>query len=91
MSSARAKPPSDIALRSAFGLAIKESRDSKHYSQEDLAGLSELSVSYISMLERGQRNLTMKSASQLSAALNLSLTDFVSIGESNLKSHSSKK
>lgn len=73
--------PSEKALRRMFALAILQSRTDCALSQERLAELSGLSTSYISLLERGQRNLTMFSAARIAAACELKLSELVLIAE----------
>lgn len=55
---------------------IKRIRLEKKYSQEDLANLSGLDRTYISGIERGVRNLTIKSLSTLLQALDLDVEQF---------------
>lgn len=85
MQKSRAKPPSEKDLRRAFAQAIVERRDDLDVSQEMLAETSELSVSYVSLLERGQRNLTVYSAAKLAAALGMQTSQLVLLAEAKLK------
>ncbi|MBX3655911.1 MAG: helix-turn-helix transcriptional regulator [Ramlibacter sp.] len=50
-------------------------------SQEELAALTDMSTSYISLLERSQRNMTMLTASKLATAFALELSAFVALAE----------
>ena len=43
-----------------FGHALRELREAREYSQEDLANESDLDRTYISMLERGIKNPTLQ-------------------------------
>lgn len=54
-------------------------------SQEMLAEASELSLSYVSLLERGQRNLTVFSAAKLAAALGMQTSQLVMNAEAKLR------
>lgn len=48
--------------------------------QQALA-LTDMSTSYISLLERGQRNLTILAASRIANAYGMKLSDFVALAE----------
>ena len=80
--SQRVKEPSEDALRRMFSLAISQCRSQSALSQEGLAERTGLSTSYISLLERGQRNLTILTAAKIAAACNLKLSEFVLLAES---------
>ena len=86
MQSFRANPPDPKDLRRAFAQAIVERRTELTVSQEMLAEACELSVSYVSLLERGQRNLTVYSAAKLAAALGMQTSQLVMLAEAKLKS-----
>jgi transcriptional regulator with XRE-family HTH domain len=79
--SAHAKQPSEDALRRMFAVAISECRDNLNLSQEGLAERTGLSTSYLSLLERGKRNLTVLTAARIAAACNLKLSEFVVLAE----------
>ncbi|RYX97864.1 MAG: XRE family transcriptional regulator [Comamonadaceae bacterium] len=64
-----------------FATAIVQSRSESGISQERLAELTGLSTSYISLLERGQRNLTVLTASQIAEAFGLRLSEFFAVVE----------
>jgi len=63
----------DIMLR--FGLKIRELRQSKGISQEKLAELAQLHRTYISSLELGHRNVSIKNIERLAIALNCDVKD----------------
>ncbi len=75
------KQPSEKMLRGMFAAAITRCRDSSEVSQERLAELTGLSVSYISLLERGQRNLTVWTAARIADAFQMKLSQFVGLAE----------
>lgn len=56
-------------LASNFAAALKARRVSSGRPQESLAQAAKLSVSYISMLERGTRTPPLNTVEQLAAAL----------------------
>lgn len=54
-----------------FGQILRELRESKKLSQEKLAELADLDRTYISLLERGQRQPTIRTLFQIAKALNI--------------------
>ena len=73
--------PIEQALRLMFASAISKCRRDLDLSQEALAELTDMSTSYISLLERGQRNLTILAASKIANAYGMKLSDFVALAE----------
>jgi CheY-like chemotaxis protein/DNA-binding XRE family transcriptional regulator len=63
------------AVNKAFGLSVKIWRNHMGLSQEALAEKSELHRTYISDVERGARNLSLKSIAKLAAALQISISN----------------
>jgi transcriptional regulator with XRE-family HTH domain len=57
------------AARRAFGRRVRELRQARGYSQEELAERSGLHRTYISSLERGQRNVGLDNVHVLAEAL----------------------
>lgn len=64
-------PPRDdsTAFLKAFGQAVREARERTGISQEELGFESELDRTYISGIERGVRNPTVRSIARLCRAL----------------------
>ena len=58
-----------------LGMRIKYLRSLKKWSQEDLALEADVNKNYISDLERGQRNPTVKILEKIAKALNISLSE----------------
>ncbi len=58
----------------ALGDSIYDIRTSKGYSQEKLAELTGLHRTYISDIERGAKNVTVKKIALICLALNVSLS-----------------
>lgn len=56
-----------------FGAAIRRHRELVRLSQEDLAGRAGLDRTYVSGIERGRRNPTLKILQQLADALGVDL------------------
>lgn len=62
------QPDSDAFLQ-ALGLAIRQTRERNKLSQEGLGFESELDRTYISGVERGVRNPTMRTLARIAEAL----------------------
>lgn len=76
-------PPDEAALRKMFATAIVQCRAEWQWSQEELAERAGLSTTYISLLERGRRNLTVLVAAQIAAAFEMPLSALVNMAESH--------
>jgi len=68
---ARCKMASSINVR--FGAIVRKVRLSKGVSQERLAELAGLHRTYISSVERGERNVTLQTVEKLAKALGVSM------------------
>jgi transcriptional regulator with XRE-family HTH domain len=66
------------SLSEKFAAHLKHERIRRKLSQETLAGKAGLSVSYISMLERGQRSPPLDTLEALAKALAVSPTFLIS-------------
>lgn len=60
-----------------IGKNIAQSRKAHGFTQEDLCGLIELDRSYLSEIENGKINVTIKTLISLGVALDVSLEDLV--------------
>jgi transcriptional regulator with XRE-family HTH domain len=54
-----------------FGENIKKIREDKGLSQEELANLADFDRTYISLIERGKRNLSLLNLCRFAKALDL--------------------
>jgi len=72
-------------IKQKFGLAIKEYRQRNGLSQEELAELSGLHRTYISDVERGERNVSLENIEKIAVALHIKLSDLFSSIESRKK------
>ncbi len=63
----------DIFVR--FGKRVRELRLEKKFSQEDLAELSGLHRTYISSVELGKRNISLRNIELIAQALEVPLSD----------------
>jgi transcriptional regulator with XRE-family HTH domain len=62
-----------------FGMRVRELRSEKAISQEELAALTELDRTYISGIERGKRNLSLKNILKIASALNVTPSQLLDI------------
>ena len=60
-----------------FGHSIRARRKTLGLSQEALAELAHVHRTYIGMIERGEKNVTLTSMKKLSEALRCSVSDLV--------------
>ena len=74
MSTMKTKP-SLLLLK--FGKQVRKFRLSKKLSQEDLADLADLHWTYISGIERGIRNISLKNIAKISKALEVKLKNLL--------------
>ena len=65
-------------LRAALGQRVKDLRERLGWSQEKLAERASLDTTYISGIERGQRNPGLNSLNQLARALGVTLPALLS-------------
>ena len=72
-------------LKKEFGEHLKSLRMSKNLSQVELAFKGEFDRNYIGMLERGERNPSLKNLKRLAVALEISLPELLNF-ETNDKS-----
>jgi transcriptional regulator with XRE-family HTH domain len=54
-----------------FGDAIRELRKGRNLSQEELAEQAGVHRTYIGMIERGEKNITLENIQKLAKALNI--------------------
>ncbi|QMU63351.1 MAG: helix-turn-helix domain-containing protein [Flavobacteriaceae bacterium] len=62
-------------LQRKFGLVLKELRLEKGLSQESLANQSDIDRTYISDIEKGERNISLKIIERLAETLQISLSE----------------
>jgi transcriptional regulator with XRE-family HTH domain len=65
----------------ALGLAVRQLRDRRGLSQEELARRSGLHPTYISGIERGLRNPTWRSLARLCQALGVTISELAKLSE----------
>ena len=67
------KPKIDILI--LFGNKVKTFRKEKGISQEELAFRSEMHRTYIGMIERAEKNITLKNIEKIANGLEISITN----------------
>jgi transcriptional regulator with XRE-family HTH domain len=65
----------DLTIEQRFGRRIKELRMINKISQEELAFRCHLSKNYVSDVERGTRNVSLKAIEKFSIGLNVKMSD----------------
>lgn len=60
-----------------FGQRIKSLRNEAKISQEDLASISGLHRTYIGMIERGEKNITLKNIEKIATSLNIEISELL--------------
>jgi len=68
----------NIELNKAFGDHLRKLRLDQNLSQEDLANLTDVPISQIGRIERGEGNPTISTLYLLSKALKIDLKDLLS-------------
>ena len=72
------------AILSQFGKKVKSFRNERNISQEKLAELSKLDRTYISSVERGQRNIGVLNIIKIADALKISASSLLEeVGDYN--------
>ena len=64
-----------LTIEQKFGLKIKELRMLEHISQEELAFRCQLSKNYVSDVERGRRNVSLRSIEKFANGLNVEVKE----------------
>lgn len=76
------KKKSEPDIRERFGYAVKVRREVLELTQEDLAEKAGIHRTYLSDIERGQRNVSLVNIEKLAAALSLAIAElFQSVEE----------
>jgi transcriptional regulator with XRE-family HTH domain len=67
----------DILIK--FGNKVRSEREKRGYSQETFAELVGVHRTYIGMIERAEKNITLRSIEKIAKALNLSVSKLLKI------------
>lgn len=60
-----------------FGKRVQETRHERQISQEKLAELAGVHRTYIGMIERGEKNITLCNIEKIARALNVKITQLI--------------
>jgi len=60
-----------------FGKRIKHLRNEAKISQEELASIAGLHRTYIGMIERGEKNITLKNIEKIAISLNVNISELL--------------
>ncbi len=69
--------PKDVGLERLFGRILQELRTERGLSQEELGFESNYHRTYISQLERGQKNPSLKAIFRLAEALGITPSEMI--------------
>ena len=75
---------------SEFGLRVKNLRTANSWSQEDLASETGFHRTYIGMIERGERNISLTHMAVFAGVFKMTVSELTDFNEVNSK-HSHKK
>ena len=76
---------SEMQLNSTIvGEVIAQFRKNKGITQEVLSGLSDIGRTHLSAIERGERKPTLETLYRISLALNVKMSDIVSVIEKEI-------
>ncbi len=64
-------------LVQTFGIAVRQLREARGWSQEELSGHADLNRSYVGEIERGRAIASIVTAEKLAAALGLQMSDLL--------------
>lgn len=62
-----------------FGNKVREIRKSKNLSQEDLADKADLHRTYIGMIERAEKNITLINIQKIAIALEIDIKELFNV------------
>ena len=74
----------DSKIIKALGVAVREQRRNLGLSQESLAELAGVHRTYIGMIERGEKNITLSNLVKMANALGLSPSDLLRLAEERI-------
>jgi len=66
---------SEILIR--FGKRVRQLRKEKEFSQEELASKADLHRTYIGMIERAEKNITLLNIEKIANALEVSIKELI--------------
>lgn len=70
---------SDSDLLEKFGEKVRQLRKLKNISQEELAHKADLHRTYIGMIERAEKNITLLNVEKIAKALEITISELLKI------------
>ena len=67
----------DEQVESRFGKRLRDVREAEGISQEALAANAGLHRTYVGLIERGERNVTLRTIERLAAALDVEMSELM--------------
>jgi transcriptional regulator with XRE-family HTH domain len=67
---------SDYNILKKFGVKVRDLRKQRNLSQEELADKARLHRTYIGMIERAEKNITLINIEKIANALDVRIKDF---------------
>lgn len=74
-------PDRAAKLQRSFGAAVRAERLARRLTQQELAFASQLSLTYVGEIERGQRMVSLDTLVKVAAALNMSARELLEKAE----------
>jgi transcriptional regulator with XRE-family HTH domain len=71
-------------IKVSVGSAIRQVREDRQISQEELGARANLDRSYISSVENGKRNISLENLHLIARSLGVSLTEIVQLAEDRM-------
>ena len=75
------KPASQDAVQVAFGAAVRQLRLQRELTQESLAAAAGMHFTYVSSVERGERNISLQNIHRLADALEVTASALMRTAE----------
>jgi len=67
----------DKSVHIKFGNRVREERLKRNLSQEELAEKAHVHRTYIGMIERAEKNITLRNIAKIAKALEISISELV--------------
>jgi transcriptional regulator with XRE-family HTH domain len=64
-------------IKRAFGQRVRDLREARVWSQEEMGEVSDLHWTYIGQVERGERNLTLLSIQKFAKAFKIDMSELL--------------
>ena len=66
-----------LTINQILGLRVRQLREERHLSQEELAGLSNLHRTYIGQIERAEKNVSIQTIEKIAKAFGITLSELL--------------